>query len=151
MRDQRMHRQIMLDHVCVNCCPVPIGKRIDLEAALLNLKARQPLTRFGLECLAPRKLCIKRRECRVQGDYLADLAAAIGIIRPAQPSCILVCDCFGVGCNIAQISQTNALNQRVTVSQRLRKMLPCFEEDYGHMRINAANQVEQHRAFRAKA
>ena len=141
----------MLDHIGLNRGLIPIGEWVDLEAALLNFKTRQRSAGFGLECFAPSELSVERRERGLERNDFADFAAAVGIIRPAQPGCVFVRDDIGIGRDVAQVGEANAVNQRVAVRQRLRKMLARFEKDDGHIRINAADQVEQHRALGTKA
>jgi len=96
MAGQVVLREIRIEHVLG-----PAGQRVDLESALriggIDLEARQALAGGGLEALAPGDRPVQAQQRLGQRTHLADFAAAIGVVRPAQAVGILACDLVRIG------------------------------------------------------
>ena len=74
-----MARQVVLGEIGVELRLRPVGKRIDLEPALILLEPRQRGAGPRLEPLAPRNPGVERLQRAGKRFDLADLAAAVGV------------------------------------------------------------------------
>ena len=123
-----MRGKVVFHHISVEPFFAPIGKRIDLQAAIFNLETGQRAARRRLECLATGELRVETRQSLLQRQDLADFAAAIGVIRPAQAIAVLLLQQICVRLQIAQILKPQLLAQLFLIGNRFGKMLARVEE-----------------------
>ena len=132
----------------------PVDQRIDLEPPLrvggVDLEARQIGTCRGLERLAPGEAGIEIDQHLFERFDLAQFAAPVGIVGPAQPAFVARLQIGDLGIEIDPV-QTEAIGQFVTIGERFGEMLARFEKQHRHGRIGLRDQVQQHRAFGAEA
>src|SRR3546814_14881454 len=81
-----MARQVMLGEIGVELFTRPVGERVELQPArrTIELEAREPLPRRRLETLASGDRGIEIGQRLFERLHLADFAAAVGVVRPAQ-------------------------------------------------------------------
>src|SRR3546814_12219276 len=86
-----MARQVVFGEIGVERIARPVGKRIELQPARapVELEARQALARRRLESLASGDGGVEISESVFERLDLANLAATVGVVGPAQPGFVL--------------------------------------------------------------
>ena len=155
MRDQRVRGEIVLRDVGVELVFRPVRQRVELEPArhiaAVHFEARQSGAGGGLEALAPGDRCVELRHRAGQRLDLANLAAAVGIERPAQAIGVAFREADGIWFDDDQVSQAQARSKLVAICDGLGEMLVRFKKDHGNRGIDLRHHVKQNRAFRAEA
>src|SRR5690606_38173399 len=89
LRLERVAREVVLGEVGLEVVLGPVAERVDLEPAVLDLEPREVLPGDRLERLAARDPRVEALLGPLERLDLANLAAAVGIPRPAQPVLVL--------------------------------------------------------------
>jgi len=122
-RLERMARQIMLGEIGFEIVLDPVAQRIDFQAAIVNLESRDIVAGHRLERLAPRNPAVETRLGTSQGFNLADFAAAIRVIGPAQAIFVLFRQNRRVGRDHIAVLDPQCPDQRVAIGQSFREHL----------------------------
>ena len=122
-----------------------------MRIGIVELKARQIGAGGGLERLAPGEAGIVVSQSLGERLHLADFAAAIGIVGPAEARFVLFAQLRFVGCQDDKICEAEAFDHLIAIGQRFGKVLACIEEQHGDARVDLSEKVQEHDAFCAKA
>ena len=150
LRLERVAGQIVFLEIGVEIVLGPVAERVDLEPAVLDLEARQVLAGDRLERLAAGYPAVEPGLARGQRLDLADLAAAVGIVGPAQAASSFAASTAGSGVTDRVVAQAEARDQLLAIGQRFGEHLERIDEDHRGRRIGLRDEVQQHRAFGAE-
>ena len=149
LRLQRVTRQLRLGEIGVERRLVPVGERVDLQPAFVDLEPRQR-TAASLKAFASRNPGVEWREGTTQRLDLAQVAATIGIIAPAQAGLVLLGEQIRIGPIDTQVGEPQRLGNLVAIGECFTENLLGVDKDHRHRGIRRRNHVEQHRRLRAE-
>src|SRR3546814_4540982 len=89
----------------------PVGERVEFQPArrTIELEAREPLPRRRLETLATGDRRIEIDQRLFERLHLADFAATVGVVRPAQLGRVLGFEFRGIGRSEEHTSELQSL------------------------------------------
>src|SRR3546814_6171349 len=102
---------------------------MDLQPRVPELEAGKTRAGAGLKALAAGNPGVHAPQRAGERFYLADFAAAVRIIGPAQAGLVLVGDDLRARLNDPQLLKPKAGGKIVPIGKRLGKHLECVDED----------------------
>src|SRR5262245_8756181 len=145
-----MARQAEILESLVDLLLAPMRKRIDLDAATGDLGDRQGGATGSLVALAAGDPGIELAQCLAERNDLAQMAAAVGLLRPQIALRILARQVGWVGLQRARVGETEAVDQDIAIGEGLEEVLAGLEEQDRRRLIDLRHQMQQDRGLGAE-